>query len=90
MQLPGRSARERASAKDSSAPSDIASMLLEDDDQDVGSGEEDDAPERCHPTVDARQSHKSIPGELASKVNSHYLSRSQWLQLPNPTAGRRI
>ena len=24
------------------------------------------------------------------KVNSHYLSRSQWLQLLNPTARRRI
>ena len=29
-------------------------------------------------------------GELTSKVNSHYLSRSQWLQLPNSTARQRI
>ena len=29
-------------------------------------------------------------GELTSKVNPHYLSRSQWLHLPNPTARRRI
>ena len=28
--------------------------------------------------------------ELTSKVKSHYLSRSQWLQLPNPTAPRII
>jgi len=31
-----------------------------------------------------------VTGELASKVHPHYLSRGQWLQLPNPTAGRRI
>ena len=31
-----------------------------------------------------------VTRELTSKVNSHYLSRSQWLQLPNPTARRRI
>ena len=35
------------------------------------------------------QFHKPSGG-LASKVNSHYLSRSQWLRLPNPTARRRI
>jgi len=35
------------------------------------------------------QSHE-LTRELTSKVNSHYLSRSQWLQLPNPTARRRI
>ena len=29
-------------------------------------------------------------GELTSKVNFQYLSRNQWLQLPNPTARRRI
>ena len=29
-------------------------------------------------------------GELTSNVNPHYLSRSQWLQLPNLTARRRI
>ena len=29
-------------------------------------------------------------GKVTSKVNSHYLSRSQWLQLPNPTAHRRF
>jgi hypothetical protein len=33
--------------------------------------------------------HESI-GELTSKVNSQYLSNSQWLQLPNPTARRSI
>ena len=32
------------------------------------------------------QVHEYIGG-LTSKVNSHYLSRGQWLQLPNPTAG---
>ena len=41
-----------------------------------------------------RGNHKSqfheLTGELTSKVTSHYLSRSQWLQLPNPTARRRI
>ena len=31
------------------------------------------------------QFHK-FTGELTSKVDSHYLSRSQWLQLPYPTA----
>jgi len=35
------------------------------------------------------QFHK-FAGELTSKVNSYYLSCSQWLQLPNPTARRRI
>jgi hypothetical protein len=35
------------------------------------------------------QFHK-FKGELTSKVNSHHLSRSQWLQLPNPNACRRI
>ena len=35
------------------------------------------------------QSHE-FTRELTSKVNSHYLSRSQWLQLPNPSAVRRI
>ena len=29
-------------------------------------------------------------GDLTSNVNSHYLSRSQWLQLSNPIARRRI
>jgi hypothetical protein len=29
-------------------------------------------------------------GDLTSKVHSHYLSRSQWLQQPNPTARRII
>ena len=29
-------------------------------------------------------------GELTSKVHSRHLLRSQWLQLPNPTARRRI
>ena len=28
--------------------------------------------------------------ELTSTVDSHYLSRSQWLQLPYPAARRRI
>ena len=31
-----------------------------------------------------------ISGELTSKVNSHFLSRSQWCQLLNPNARRRI
>ena len=35
------------------------------------------------------QFHEST-GELESEVNSHYLSRSQWLQLPNTTARRGI
>jgi len=45
------------------------------------------------PRVDAMQSQSQFhefTGELTSKVNSHYLSRSEWLQLPNPTARRRI
>ena len=29
-------------------------------------------------------------GELTSKVNFHYFSRSQWLHLPNPADRRRI
>ena len=38
-----------------------------------------------------RKSHlHELTGELTSIVNSHHLSRSQWLQLPNPTARRRI
>ena len=35
------------------------------------------------------QNHE-FAGKLTSKVDSKYLSRSQWLQLPNPTARRRI
>ena len=49
--------------------------------------------ELINPRVDVRKSQKSIQqfySELTSNVNSHYLLRSQWLQLPNPTARRRI
>ena len=35
------------------------------------------------------QLHK-FTGELVPKGNSYYLSHSQWLQLPNPTARRRV
>jgi hypothetical protein len=37
-----------------------------------------------------RSQFHEFTGELTSKVNSHYPSRNQWLQLPNPTARRRI
>ena len=42
-----------------------------------------------HRRVRKSQFHE-FTGESMSKVNSHYLPRSQWLQLPNPTARRRI
>jgi len=48
-----------------------------------------------HPTPELTRGNRKSPfheftTELTSKVNSHYRSRSQWLQLPNPTACRRI
>ena len=46
-----------------------------------------------HPRVHARQWQSpfyELTGEVTSKVNSHSLSRSHWLQLPNPSARRRI
>ena len=45
------------------------------------------------PIIDARQSRKSIPHIYRGiEVKSQFplLSRSQWLQLPNPTVRRRI
>ena len=55
------------------------------------------SPSACpsHATLELTRGHRKSQfyestGELTSKVNSHFLSRSQWLQLPNPTSRRRI
>ena len=44
--------------------------------------------EGTHPRVDAWQ--HELTGALTSEVNPHYLSRIQWLQLPNSSARRTI